>query len=116
MTSQIEELNNKIEQEAEQHSKDIEEHELKITQLTQELKDKQVENKIAGKKGDQLVRKSVFLPVPSFLSSFLPPFLPSFFPPCVPSSLYLLVVIVFYDDHKEEEVISYVITISFQPG
>ncbi|KAK3746606.1 hypothetical protein QZH41_014512, partial [Actinostola sp. cb2023] len=56
MTSQIEEVNNKMEQEAEQHSKEIEANDQQIAQLTQELKDKQVENRIAGKKGDQLVK------------------------------------------------------------
>jgi Skp family chaperone for outer membrane proteins len=56
MTSQIEELNTKIESEKEQHNSELEERSQEIVKLTQELKDKQVENRIAGKKGDQLVR------------------------------------------------------------
>lgn len=55
MTDQIDELNARSEQEAEQHGKEIEELNEQIAKLTQELKDKQVENRIAGKKGDQLV-------------------------------------------------------------
>lgn len=60
MTSEIEELNDRMEQEAEKHRQEIEEHNDNMTKLTQELKDKQVENRIAGKKGDQLVSEPFF--------------------------------------------------------
>ena len=45
----------------------MEEKEQEMEKLRHELKDKEVENKIAGKKGDQLVRTSLFV---QFLSLF----------------------------------------------
>ena len=43
----------------------MEEKEQEMEKLRQELKDKEVENKIAGKKGDQLVRICLLVPLPS---------------------------------------------------
>lgn len=45
----------------------MEEKEQEMEKLRHELKDKEVENKIASKKGDQLVRTSLFV---QFLSLF----------------------------------------------
>lgn len=46
---------------------EMEEKEQEMEKLRHELKDKEVENKIAGKKGDQLVRTSLLV---QFLSLF----------------------------------------------
>lgn len=46
---------------------EMEEKEQEMEKLRHELKDKEVENKIASKKGDQLVRTSLFV---QFLSLF----------------------------------------------